>query len=148
MREATKKVIRYLKEVKKQKELTCQAIVDACEAQGVSISLSTVSRIFSPNSEDGPDYRQYTINGIFNAIIGTDESKVTTGEEASAENAALKAVVEMKDATIADLQRQIETLKAENAALEQTITTLQIRLETTTEIIQLAMESLGKGAAH
>ncbi len=148
MREATKKVIRYLKEVKKQKQLTCQAIVDACEAQGVSISLSTVSRIFSPNSEDGPDYRQYTINGIFNAIIGTDESEVTTGEEASAENAALKAVVEMKDATIADLQQQIEILTQEKAALEQTISTLQIRLETTTEIIQLAMESLGKGTAH
>lgn len=148
MKEATKKVVQRLKEVKTQKNLTCQEIVDTCEAQNTSVSLSTVRRIFSKGSEDGPDYRQYTINAIFNAIIGTEEVEMTTAEEAYAENAALKAVVEMKDATIADLQQQIETLTQEKAALQQTITTLQIRLETTTEIIQLAMESLGKGAAH
>ena len=148
MKEATKKVVQRLKEVKTQKNLTCQEIVDACEAQNTSVSLSTVRRIFSKGSEDGPDYRQYTINAIFNAIIGTEDVEMTTAEEAYVENAALKAVVEMKDATIADLQQQIETLTQEKAALEQTITTLQIRLETTTEIIQLAMEALGKGAAH
>ena len=39
-------------------------------------------------------------------------------------------------------------LKQEKDALENAITTMQIKLETTSDIIRLAMESLGKGASH
>ncbi len=157
MREATKKVIQRLKEVRYQKGLTYQEIVDACEAQNDSVSLSTVKRIFAKGSEDGPDYRTYTINAIFRAVIGTEEVELTAAEEAAltdtekevfTENAALKAVVEMRDLTIADQQQQIETLKSEIAALDDVISTLQIRLETATDIIRIAMESLGKGSSH
>lgn len=146
MKDATKKVVQRLKEVKTQKNLTCQEIVDACEALNTSVSLSTVRRIFSKGSEDGPDYRQYTINAIFNAVVGTDVSEMTTAEEAYAENAALKAVVELKDATIADLQKQIETLTQEKSDLQHTISVMQIKLDTTTDMFRLAMESIGKSA--
>ena len=157
MTEATKKVVLRLKEAKEQKQMTCQDIVDACEAQNEAVSLSTVRRIFAKSSEDGPDFRPYTINAIFRAVIGTEEVELTpadeaaltdTGKEVFTENAALKAVVEMRDLTIVDLQQQIDTLKQEKATLENTITGMQIKLETTSDIIRLAMESLGKGASH
>lgn len=157
MREATKKVILRLKEARVQKGLTYQDIVDACESQNESVSLSTVKRIFAKGSEDGPDYRTYTINAIFHAVIGTEEIELSAAQEAEltdtekevvTENAALKAVVEMKDATIEDLQNQIDTLKTEKAALESTVSTMQIKLDTTTDMFRLAMESLGKSSAH
>lgn len=153
MRDATKKVILRLKEVRAQKGLTYQDIVDACESQNESISLSTIKRIFAKGSEDGPDYRQYTINAIFHAVVGTEEMEFTAAEEAAftdtekeivTENAALKAVVEMKDATIDELQRQIEDLKAQRADLECQINTLKIRHDATVEMFRLAMVSIGK----
>ena len=157
MTEATKKLVSRLREAKDQKQLTCQDIVDACEAQNEAVSLSTVRRIFAKSSEDGPDFRPYTINAIFRAVIGTEEVELTAADEAAltdtekevfTENAALKAVVEMRDMTIADLQQQIDTLKLEKAELENIVSTMHIKLDTTTDIIRLAMESLGKGSSH
>ena len=142
-----------LKEVRNQKNLSCQDIVDACEAQGEAISLSTVRRIFAKGSEDGPDYRTYTINAIFHAVIGTEDLELTAAEEAALtdpakeafiENAALKAMVEMKDVTIEELQHQIDTLKAEKADLEYLLDTMKIKLETVTDMFKLAMDSIGK----
>ena len=155
MQESTRKVILRLKEARAQKNLTYQDIVDACEAQNESVSLSTVRRIFSKGSEDGADYRTYTINAIFRAVIGTEDIELTDAEEAAltetekeavTENSALKAVVEMKDATIADLQQQIESLIAEKESLEQKVSILQIKLETMTDVIRVSMEAIGKSA--
>ena len=157
MKEATRKVILRLKEVKEQKKLSCQDVIELCYANGDSVSPSTVRRICAKGSEDGPDFRTYSIDAVFRAVIGTEEVELTAAEEAAltdtekevfTENAALKAVVEMRDITIADLQQQIDTLKQEKAALENAITAMQIKLETTSDIIRLAMESLGKGASR
>lgn len=157
MKEATKKVVLRLKEARDQKGMTYQAIVDACEAQNESVSLSTVRRIFAKGSEDGPDYRPYTINAIFKAVIGTDDLELTAAEEAEltdtakevvTENAALKAVVELRDATIAELQQQIEALTQQNKDLAAQLDVLKIQLETTTDLFKLGMESLGRGVGN
>lgn len=157
MRPAYKKVILRIKEVKSQKDLTYQDIVDACESQNESVSLSTVKRIFAKGSEDGPDCRLSTINALFHAVVGTEDLDLSAEEEAAltetekefvAENAALKAVVEMRDSTILDLQHQIDALRSEKAALESAISIMQIRLDTTTDMFRLAMESLGKSSAR
>lgn len=157
MRPAYKKVMLRIKEVKAQKELTYQDIVDACESQNEAISLSTVKRLFAKGSEDGPDCRLSTINALFHAVIGTEDLDLSAEEEAAltetekefvAENSALKAVVEMRDATIEDLQSQIAALKDELAALEASSSATQIKLDTTTDLFRLAMESLGKSASR
>ena len=157
MKEANKKVISRLKEVRVQKGLTYQDIVDACEAQNEAVSFSTVKRMFSKASYEGPDYRVATINAVFHAVIGTEALELTAAEEAAmsdtekevlTENAALKAVVELRDATIEDLQNQIDTLKSEKADLEALVNAMQIKLETTNDMFRLAMESLGKSAAR
>ena len=153
MRDATKKVILRLKAVRNQKGLTYQDIVDACETQNESISLSTVKRFFAKGSEDGPDYRVYTVNAIFHAVVGTEEMAFTAAEEAAltetekeivSENAVLKAVVELKDASIEDMQHQIDNLTEQKANLESQINAMQIRLDATLDLFRLAMESIGK----
>lgn len=157
MKEATRKVILRLKEARTQKGLTYQDIVDACEAQNESVSLSTVRRIFAKGSEDGPDYRTYTINAIFHAVVGTEEMELTEAEEAAlsdtgkeivTENATLKAVVELRDATISELQQQIDSLTQENNDLKAQLDVMQIRLTTTTDLFKMGMESLGRGVGQ
>ena len=157
MQEATRKVILRLKEIRAQKRLTYQEIVDACEAQNEAVSLSTIRRIFGKDSENGPDYRPYTINAIVHALIGTEEIELTAAEEAAltetekeiiTENSALRAAFDLNDAMIEDLHKQIESLTSENNSLRRTIEDMQIRLDTTNSIISMAMESFGKGASQ
>ena len=83
MKEATKKVILRLKAVKEQKGLSCQDIVDICEANNESISPSTVRRICAKGSEDGPDFRTYSINAVFRAVVGTEDIELTAAEKAA-----------------------------------------------------------------
>lgn len=139
MKEATRKVIIKIKEVKQLKGLSCQDVVDLCE----TISPSTVRRILAKGSEDGPDFRSYSINEVFRAVVGTE----TTAESfalADTENSALKAFLDLKDAALETLQQQIDALKEENSTLRRTIKELQIRLDTTTDIIRLAVETIRK----
>ena len=157
MKDANRKVILRLKEVRNQKNLSYQDIVDACEAQSEAISLSTVRRIFAKGSEDGPDYRPYTINAIFHAVIGTEDMELTAAEEAAltdpakeaiAENAALKAVVELRDATIEELNRHIEELNIEITELKEALNTKSIKMDATVDMFRIAMESLGKSVSR
>lgn len=156
MTEATRKVILRLKEVRMQKKMSYQDIVDACEAHGEAISMGSVRRIFAKGSEDGSDFRTYTVNAIFNAVIGTEEVELTAAEEASlndtgkelaAENAALKAVVDLRDATILDLQDQIKIMTENMDELKSLLHDLQIRHDATVDLVRIAMQSFG-GAAR
>lgn len=156
MTESKRKAILRLKEVKKQKDLSLQDIVELCEAQGEAVSWSTVRRIFARGSEDGSDFRAYTINAIFHAIVGTDEVQLSAAEEAEltdtakeivTENSALKAMVELNDKTISDLQKFVCEREEEILELKQKLNVLQVKLDNTTNLFQLAMESLGRGSA-
>lgn len=156
MTESKRKAILRLKEVKKQKDLSLQDIVELCEAQGEAVSWSTVRRIFARGSEDGSDFRAYTINAIFHAIVGTDEVQLSEAEEAEltdtakeivTENSALKAMVELNDKTISDLQKIVCEREEEILELKQKLDVLQVKLDNTTNLFQLAMESLGRGSA-
>ena len=61
MKKATRKVVLRLKEVREQKHLTYQEIVDICENNREAVSLSSVKRLFAPGSEDKADYRRSTL---------------------------------------------------------------------------------------
>ena len=154
MKEATRKVIIKIKELKEQKELSCQDILDICENNKDSVSPSTVRRICAKGSEDGPDFRPYSLNAVLRAVVGAKEIKLTADEEASltdtekdiiTENSALRAAFDLNEAMIEDLRKQIETLEEEKAALSRTLHEMQIRLDTTNEIIRMAVESFRKG---
>ena len=153
MKEATRKVIIKIKELKEQKELSCQDILDICENNNDSVSPSTVRRICAKDSEDGPDFRPYSLNAVLRAVVGAKEIKLTADEEASltdtekdiiTENSALRAAFDLNEAMIEDLRKQIESLTSENNSLRRTIEDMQIRLDTTNNIIRIAVESFRK----
>ena len=157
MRERTRKVILRLKEAREQKSLTYQEIVDICENNNESVSLSSVKRLFAKGSEDRSDYRRYTLEAIFHAVIGTEDIELTAAEEAAmtdaekevfTENSALKAMLEMERARIESMQQQIDELNREKENLEQALSLMQVKLDTTNDVIRLAMESFGKGSSH
>ena len=157
MKEATRRVIIKIKEIKEKKNLSCQDILEICENNNDSISPSTVRRICAKGSEDGPDFRPYSLNAVLRACVGAKEIKLTADEEATltdtekdliTENSALRAAFDLNEAMIEDLRKQIETLTAENNSLRRTIEDMQIRLDTTNGIISMAMESFGKGASQ
>ena len=133
MKESTRQAIIDLKRVKDQKELTCQKIYDICEKNGEAVGLTTIRRIFSPGSEDKTNnFRPDTLNAILHAVLDTGSDALS-----KAENDALKAVIEMNDKVIAEKDATIQSLRNE-------LDTMRIRLETTTDLFRLAMESLGK----
>lgn len=155
MKEATKKVILRLKEVKLQKGLSQQDVFELCANRGEYVSQSSIRRVFAKGSEDGPDFRHSTIDPIFHALIGTEELELTDAEEAAlsetekeviVENAALKAMVEMKDAAIADLTAQISQLNSDKAALIRQLEDATLRHDEAVSIVRVAMESFGKGS--
>ena len=133
MKETTRQAIIDLKRVKDQKDLTCQKIYDICEKNGEAIGLTTIRRIFAPGSEDkNNNFRPDTLNAILHAVLGTGSDALS-----KAENDALKAVIEMNDKVIAEKDAAIQSLRNE-------LEVMRIRLETTTGLFRLAMESLGK----
>ncbi len=137
MKETTRQAIIDLKRVKEQNELTCQKIYDLCEKNGEAVGLTTIRRIFAPGSEDKTNnFRPDTLNAILHAVIGTGNDSLS-----KAENDALKAVIEMNDKILAEKDETIQRLTRE---LEDT----RLRLETVTDMFRLAMESIGKSAAH
>lgn len=155
MKEATKKVILKIKEVKQLKGLSNQDILDLCESKGDSVSSSTVRRMMAKGSEDGPDFRQYSVNAVFRAVVGTDDIHLTAEEEADlsdveketiAENAALKAVIELRDTMIANLEEQIKKQNREISELQKELHDTATKLESTINVIRIAAESFGKGS--
>ncbi len=158
MTETMQKVIVRLKEVKDQKKLSCQNIVDLCDQNGESVSPSTVRRIFAKGSENSTSgFRSYSVDAIFRAVVGTEEVELSPAEEAAltdagkefaSENAALKAIVELRDRTIEELQSEIQQLRQANATLEEVVREKQIRIETMSDVIRLAVGSIGESVTR
>ena len=154
MKEALRKVIIRIKEVRELKGLSKQDVVDLCED---SVSPSTVRRILANGSEDCSNFRAYSVNEVFRAVVGTEDIQLTEAEEADltatekeviAENSALKAAVELRDKMIADLEDQVKNLQREKADIQSALDTANIRLETTNQLFKIAMESIGKATLH
>ena len=134
MKETTRQAIIDLKRVKEQNDLSCQNICDLCDKNGEAISLTTVRKIFAPNSENkSNDFRHDTLNAILHAVIGTGNESLS-----KAENDALKAVIEMNDKLIAEKD---ETIRSLTRHLEDA----KLRIEAMSDTIRIAMEAIGRG---
>lgn len=151
MTEATRKLVLRLKEARDKKHLSYRDIIETCEQNGDYISLGSVRRVFEPGSEDKTSgFRASTLEIIFKAVIGTEDLELTPDEEAglndlgmeiAAENAALKALVELRDAEIAELRKEL----GERAERERV---LSLKLATTLEMFDRAIEAIGRSTAQ
>lgn len=115
MDKATKKLIAQLKTVKSEKKLSPQDIVDICQENGDFVSLSTVKRVFSPDSENMNFRYDVSIRPIARAILGLSEEFDPDEEETEstqAEHDALRALVDLKNHLIEQLESGIRDREA------------------------------------
>lgn len=114
---STKTIIEQLKSVRQAKGCTYQNIVDMTAEIGKPVSISTVRRVFSEDS-DSYDFRyESTIQPIAAVLLGIhekteepDEAKPQQSEEYYTSINALKGIILMKNEMIETLNDQVDSL--------------------------------------
>jgi hypothetical protein len=98
----TRELIHRLQAIRKHRGMTYQDIVDATEAAGQAVSMSTVKRLFGPDS-DKYEYRyETTIQPIAAVLLDADGPQGYT-----AEIDALKLIIDLKNELIADMRNEL-----------------------------------------
>lgn len=114
---ASKDIVSKLKAVKTEYELSLPKIKEMVESNGDYISLTTLRRVFSDNSEEDSFSYDRTIAPIAKALLFQDGEE--TLQEDIAEGKASKR--ELLLATIDRKNEKIELLERENAQLREQI---------------------------
>jgi transcriptional regulator with XRE-family HTH domain len=108
MQESTKQVIRQLKEVRNEKQLSFQAIIDMMEANGEYISKSTLSRVFSDGSENLNFKYDDTIRPIADALLDINNLE----DDDSLDVKTMKTLLRYKMKRIEELEREVADLQS------------------------------------
>lgn len=104
-----RKLILLLKQVRMEKGLSYQDIVERCKTIGQYVSLSTVKRIFASGSED-QSFRYASIQPIVDVLLGVEYKQEE--EDSESESEALRSVVEIKNHLIEQLESGIRDREA------------------------------------
>lgn len=105
----TKDIILKLKEVRQEKGLSFNDILNLMENNGDYLSKSTLSRVFADGSEDSSFKYEETIRPIANALLDIETIEDTDNMDVQ----AMKSLLKYKIRVIEDLEQQIFTLKAD-----------------------------------
>lgn len=98
----TKDLIMKLKAVKEERQLSYDAILEMVNANGGYISKTSLSRIFSENSEDR-GFMESTLLPVANALLDID----TIEEDDDTDERAMKALLRYKSQRIEELEKQL-----------------------------------------
>ena len=147
----TKKMIEILKQVKQERNLSLDSIVKLIEDNGDSVSKTTLSRVFSDNS-DYTDFRyETTLRPICDALLDIENIEVDDTPDIKAYKSILKLkkdiIDELKDEVNQEKIKCSEKLEKETANFQRSLDfmTHQIKLKderidmllkTTTELMQ------------
>ena len=104
----TKELIIKLKEVREEKGLSFNDILDLMEQNGDYLAKSTLSRVFAEGSEDSSFKYEETIRPIAKALLDIE----TEEETDDLDTKALKALLKFKIEWIEELEQQIEQLES------------------------------------
>lgn len=107
----TVEIIRKLKEVRIEKQLSLQNIVDLMEANGEYLSKSTLSRIFADGSEEKHFKYDETIRPIAKVLLDIE----TIDADDTSDVQAVKAILKYKIERIKELETQNLELKEQLA---------------------------------
>lgn len=103
----TKKVIEMLKQVKQEKGYSLDTILKMIEDNGDSVSKSTLSRVFSDNS-DYTDFRyETTLRPICEALLDIETIEVDDTPDIK----AYKSILKLKKDIISELRTEVEQEK-------------------------------------
>lgn len=111
----TKDVIIKLKEVRKEKQLSFDNILELIEENGEYLSKSTLSRVFADGSEEKSFRYEETLRPIANALL--DIENIESYDDANTQ--AYKTILKLKKDVIEENSRQIALLKEELAKEKQ-----------------------------
>ena len=130
----TKKIISLLKQVKDEKKLSLDAILELIEKNGDFVSKSTLSRIFREGSEDTGFKYETTIRPIADAILDIDNIEVYDDTDTK----AYKSLLQLKKEIISELKSSNEQTKVEYAEkLQEKTDRFQRSLDFVTHQIEL-----------
>ena len=104
----TKDIILRLKEVREEKGLSYNDILDLMERNGDFLSKSTLSRVFADGSEENSFKYEETIRPIAKALLDIEEIE----EDDNTDVKAMKSLLKYKMQTIEDLEKKVEFLEA------------------------------------
>ena len=107
-------VLRQLRILRKTKKMSYQNIVDATEAIGFAVSMSSVRRVFDERFHADDFKYDTTLRPIVRVVMGIDpefHEEPQTLTEATANVDGLVAVVDYKDSTIDRLQAELAASK-------------------------------------
>ena len=103
----TKDLIMKLKEVREEKGLSYNDILDLMEKNGDYLAKSTISRVFAEGSEEQGFRYEETIRPIAKALLDIENIE----EDDAMDIRAMKALLKYKIQRIEDLEQQIEHLQ-------------------------------------
>lgn len=105
----TKDIILKLKEVRVEKGLSLNDIVNLVEQNGDFVSKSSIQRVFAEGSESGSFKYEDTIRPIAKALLDIETIEDTDNMDTQ----AMKALLKYKMQRIEELEHQIEQLELE-----------------------------------
>ena len=98
-----------LKEVREEKGLSYNDILEIMENNGDYLSKSTISRVFADGSEDSPSFRyEETIRPIANALLDIETIEETDNMDVQ----AMKSLLKYKSQLISDLEKRVAELES------------------------------------
>ena len=107
-------VLRQLRNVRKAKKMSYQSIVEATEAIGAAVSMSSVRRVFDERFHADDFKYDTTLKPIVRVVMGIEEEFYEEPQslpEATANVEGLVAVVDYKDSTIDRLQAELDNAR-------------------------------------
>lgn len=111
----TREVILTLKEVRKEKNLSFDKILDLMKDNGDFLSKSTLSRVFADGSEDKTFRYDDTIRPIAKALLDIE----TIEQDDDIDTQAYKSILKLKKDLLFEYEKQIAELKEEIKEVEQ-----------------------------
>lgn len=105
----TKDIIIQLKEVREEKGLSYNDILDLMEKNGDFLSKSTLSRVFSEGSEEVSFRYEETIRPIANALLDIENIE----EDDNTDVKTMKMMLQYKKEIIENLEKKVAQLEAD-----------------------------------
>ena len=137
----SKDLILKLKEVREEKRLSYNDILDLMEKNGDFLSKSTLSRVFAEGSEELSFKYEETIRPIANALLDIETIEDTDDMDVK----AMKTLLKYKIQWIEELEKQIEHLKT---ALDKEKISYHEKMEEKQDQFQRSIEFLREQIAY
>lgn len=111
----TKELILTLKEVREEKKLSFDKILDLMKSNNDFLSKSTLSRVFAKGSENKSFNYENTIRPIAKALLDIENIEA----DDDTDTRGLKSVINFKKELLFEYEKQIEELKEEIKQISQ-----------------------------